>query len=69
MPGLVAGPARRDRCRRAGQRRIYEEIARDDPQLFKQRLATVAHDWECHRGSTTSAAASMIFQRGLSVRS
>jgi thiamine kinase-like enzyme len=49
--------------------RLYDEIARNDPQLFKQRLATVAHDWACHRGSTTSAAASMIFQRGLSVRS
>lgn len=49
--------------------RLYEEIARDDPQPFKQRLTTVAHDWACHRGSTTSAAASMIFQRGLSVRS
>jgi hypothetical protein len=33
------------------------------------REATVAHDWACHRESTTSAAASMIFQRGLSVRS
>jgi hypothetical protein len=44
--------------------RLYEEIARDDPQPFKQRLADVAHDWSCHRGSTTSAAASMIFQRG-----
>jgi hypothetical protein len=49
--------------------RLYDEIARNDPQPFRQRLAAVAHDWACHRGSTTSAAASMIFQRGLSVRS
>ena len=51
-----------------GSARLYEEIARDDPQPFKQRLATVAHDWVCHRGSTTSAAASMILHKGLLVR-
>ena len=34
-------------------------------------LVAGARPWgcRCHRGSTTSAAASMIFQRGLSVRS
>ena len=41
--------------------RLYGEIARDDPQPFKQRLAAVAHEWACHRlgtSSTMSAAAS-----------
>jgi hypothetical protein len=41
--------------------RLYDGIARDDPQPFKQRLAAVAHEWACHRlgtSSTMSAAAS-----------
>jgi hypothetical protein len=41
--------------------RLYGEIARNDPQPFKQRLAAVAHEWACHRlgtSSTISAAAS-----------
>jgi len=29
--------------------RLYDEVARDDPQPFKQRLATVGHEWACHR--------------------
>lgn len=29
--------------------RLYDEIARNDPQPFKQRMATVAHDWAHHR--------------------
>jgi hypothetical protein len=29
--------------------RLYDEIARNDPQPFKQRLAAVAHEWACHR--------------------
>lgn len=29
--------------------RLYDEIARNDPQPFKQRLAAVTHDWACHR--------------------
>jgi len=56
MPGLVAGLTQRDRYLRPASARLYEEIARDDPQPFKQRLAAVAHDWACHRGSTTLAA-------------
>jgi hypothetical protein len=41
--------------------RLYGEIARDDPQPIKQRLAAIAHEWACHRlgtSSTISAAAS-----------
>ena len=29
--------------------RLYDEIVRNDPQSFKQRLAAVTHDWACHR--------------------
>ena len=29
--------------------RLYNQIARNDPQPFKLRLAAVAHDWACHR--------------------
>jgi len=29
--------------------RLYNEIARNGPQPFKQRLAAVAHEWACHR--------------------
>ena len=29
--------------------RLYDEIARNDPQPFKQRLAAVADEWACHR--------------------
>ena len=32
--------------------RLYHEIARDDPQPFKQRLAAVADEWACHRLGT-----------------
>jgi hypothetical protein len=40
---------------------LYGEIARNDPQPFKQRLAAVADEWACHRlgtSSSISAAAS-----------
>ncbi len=40
---------------------LYGEIARNDPQPFKQRLVAVAHVWACHRlgtSSSISAAAS-----------
>ncbi|GEM_PF-4176240 len=47
--------------------RLYNEIARNDPQPFKQRLAAVAHDWACHRlgldrygGQATSPAAGPV---------
>ena len=33
---------------------LYNEIARNDPQLFKQRLAAVAYEWACHRLGTNS---------------
>jgi hypothetical protein len=29
--------------------RLYAEIARNDPQAFKQRLAAVASAWASHR--------------------
>ena len=29
--------------------RLYDEIARNDPQPFKQRLAAVTRDWAYHR--------------------
>jgi hypothetical protein len=29
--------------------RLYDEIARNDPQPFKQRLAAVTREWACHR--------------------
>ena len=29
--------------------RLYNEIARNDPQLFKQRLAAAEHEWASHR--------------------
>ncbi len=29
--------------------RLYNEIARNDPQLYKQRLAAAAHEWASHR--------------------
>jgi hypothetical protein len=32
--------------------RLYDEIAGNDPQPFKQGLATVAHEWACHRLGT-----------------
>jgi thiamine kinase-like enzyme len=32
--------------------RLYTEIAGNDPQPFKQRLAAVAHEWACHRLGT-----------------
>ncbi len=32
--------------------RLYAEIARNDPQPFKQRLAAVAYEWACHRLGT-----------------
>jgi hypothetical protein len=35
--------------------RLYGEIARDDPQPFKQRLAAVAHEWACHRLGTSNS--------------
>ena len=35
--------------------RLYNEIARNDPQPFKQRLAAVAQEWACHRLGTSSA--------------
>lgn len=40
--------------------RLYEEIARDDPQPFKQRLAAVAHEWACHRGSINHAGVGCV---------
>ncbi len=35
--------------------RLYDEIAREDPQPSKQRLATVARDWARHRLGAGSA--------------
>ena len=35
--------------------RLYNEIARDDPRPFKQRLAAVAQEWASHRMGTSSA--------------
>ncbi len=35
--------------------RLYNEIARNDPQPFKQRLAAVAYEWACHRFGASSA--------------
>ena len=35
--------------------RLYDEIARQDPQPFKQRLAAVAHGWACHRLGASNA--------------
>ena len=35
--------------------RLYGEIARNDPQPFKQRLAAVADEWLCHRLGASSA--------------
>jgi hypothetical protein len=35
--------------------RLYDEIARNDPQPFKQRLAAVADEWLCHRLGASSA--------------
>jgi len=32
--------------------RLYDAIARNDPQPFKQGLATAAHRWACHRFGT-----------------
>ncbi len=32
--------------------RLYNEIARNDSQPFKQRLAAVAREWACHRLGT-----------------
>ncbi len=32
--------------------RLYDEIARNDPQPFKRRLAAVADEWACHRLET-----------------
>ncbi len=34
--------------------RLYDEIARNDPQPFKQRLAAVVHEWASHRMGTSS---------------
>jgi thiamine kinase-like enzyme len=33
----------------AASSRLYDEIIRNDPQPFKQRLAAVTRDWACHR--------------------
>jgi hypothetical protein len=38
--------------------RLYGEIARNDPQPFKQRLAAVTHEWACHRLGTSSTTGS-----------
>jgi hypothetical protein len=35
--------------------RLYDEIARNDPQPFRQRLAAVALEWACHRLDASSA--------------
>ena len=35
--------------------RLYNEIAGNDPQPFKQRLAAVAQEWACHRLGTRSS--------------
>jgi hypothetical protein len=35
--------------------RLYDEIARSDPQPFKQRLAAAAHEWACHRLGASSS--------------
>ncbi len=36
--------------------RLYDEIALNDPQLFKQRLPIVTHDWARHRLGARGAA-------------
>ena len=50
------GTSKRERILRAAidvfalaSARLYDEIARDDPQPFKQRLASVADAWVRHR--------------------
>ena len=35
--------------------RLYDEIARQDPQPFKQCLASVAYGWAYHRLGASSA--------------
>ena len=35
--------------------RLYDEIAGNDPQPFKQRLAAVVHEWASHRMGMSSA--------------
>jgi len=39
---------------RAGSARLYTEIARNDSQPFKQRLAAVAHEWQATAWGTSS---------------
>jgi len=35
--------------------RLYDEIARDNPQPFKQRLAAITRDWARHRIGASNA--------------
>lgn len=49
MPRLSAGFAAEIDVFDLGTARTLDEIALNGPQLFKQRLAIVTHDWARHR--------------------
>jgi hypothetical protein len=48
-PGWPAAPSAAIDVFALASSRLYDEIARNDPQPFKQRLAAVTRDWACHR--------------------
>jgi hypothetical protein len=42
--------------------RLYNEIALNDPQLFKQRFATVTREWVRHRLGAYATALTVRYQ-------
>jgi len=55
VPRLAAGATCGDRRVRLAGVRLYDEIARDNPQPFKQRLAAITRDWARHRIGASNA--------------
>jgi hypothetical protein len=53
-PGWQAAPSAAIDVFALASARLYDEIARNDPQPFKRLLASVTREWVCHRLGTSS---------------
>jgi hypothetical protein len=54
-PGWLEAPSAAIDVFALASARLYDEIARNDPQPLKQRLAAVSYEWACHRLGARSA--------------
>jgi hypothetical protein len=55
VPGRQQAPAAAIDVFAWASARRYDEIARNDPQSFRQRQAAVADEWACHRPGMNSS--------------